>query len=81
MDVAVNFFRLKKSYTDVQVYLVRIFPKGCDDPVAEDQRLDEHKRYQIVQSGENKLLVISLRYLFRHDPRSNDVNGVLCVIQ
>ena len=51
MNVAVNFFKLKKSYTDVHVYLTRIFPSDSVDPVADDQNLEEHRRYQVVQSG------------------------------
>ena len=51
MNVATNFYTLKKSFDRIHVYLVLIYPAGSENPTADDEKLTEHERYQIVKCG------------------------------
>lgn len=54
IPVVTNFYKLRKSFDTVNVYLVRIFDKGSKNPIGDDEKLDEHTRYQIVQCGKGR---------------------------
>lgn len=51
MRVVTNFFRLKKSFDRVHVYLVRIYSEESDDKIAYDQSVDKAERFRIVRNG------------------------------
>lgn len=54
MSCVTNFFKLRKAFDVVHVYLVRIYPKDSTDKIADDEKLEEHERYRIVQSGKSR---------------------------